>query len=629
MIKNKTISSLIISRDIRRMHMTKNIDSRLIEDKLIVNIRNSKNIKISELCSGICGETTLWRYENERSVPDSLTFYALMQRLGISPDRFDVILSGREEEYYKWREATLHAIRCKRWSELRKIIDNRVNIEMNNVLQEQYHTYLKAVLELRCNNNMVKFYEYSKKAIEYTVPTCEESIGICFLSSFELHLMCMYLYGARKNNIMPVKDIKNIFDKVEKYVCENIEDILEKSRVYPEIICAMLETVGDDINVNMRILYEQKAMSVLKDTLELANIIELLKWYVKDLHIVGKINEAKKTAIQLEALIDLMDRCGITYQEYRIEMWNIRDSQMRIFSEYVSAQREYRDLTQEQVSYKICAVETYSRIENGKQAVSRRNYTKLRERLCANWRMYEGQIVTNNPGMLLLMTKQRIAMINERYDEAYGLLEQLKKELNMEHIKNIQYVEMMKLILHSRDAHISPEKMIVEYRQLLRLTIDDKKVSKIKRYYTKTELEILYMIAMEYRKQNEYDKALEIVDAAINNVERHSLKHYNDTILMRVIRAKIYIDTHRYAESISESMEVIRMEIKIQQAEYIPQCVNLIGQALELEGKSDVTVYGQWYRIAIYMCDLLGYNKRSREYKEYYKQNIDHDIELY
>ena len=161
------------------------------------------------------------------------------------------------------------------------------------------------------------------------------------------------------------------------------------------------------------------------------------------------------------------------------------------------------------------------------------------------------------------------------------------------------------------------------------MTIDDKKVSKIKRYYTKTELEILYMIAMEYRKQNEYDKALEIVDAAINNVERHSLKHYNDTILMRVIRAKIYIDTHRYAESISESMEVIRMEIKIQQAEYIPQCVNLIGQALELDGKSDVTVYGQWYRIAIYMCDLLGYNKRSREYKEYYKQNTDHDIELY
>lgn len=45
MIKNKTISNLIISRDIRRMHMTKNIDSRLIEDKLIVNIRNSKNIK--------------------------------------------------------------------------------------------------------------------------------------------------------------------------------------------------------------------------------------------------------------------------------------------------------------------------------------------------------------------------------------------------------------------------------------------------------------------------------------------------------------------------------------------------------------------------------------------------------
>ena len=43
--------------------MMKNIDSRLIENKLIVNIRNSKNIKISELCSGICGETTLWRYE--------------------------------------------------------------------------------------------------------------------------------------------------------------------------------------------------------------------------------------------------------------------------------------------------------------------------------------------------------------------------------------------------------------------------------------------------------------------------------------------------------------------------------------------------------------------------------------
>ena len=33
MIKNKTISNIIISRDIRRMHMMKNIDSRLIENK--------------------------------------------------------------------------------------------------------------------------------------------------------------------------------------------------------------------------------------------------------------------------------------------------------------------------------------------------------------------------------------------------------------------------------------------------------------------------------------------------------------------------------------------------------------------------------------------------------------------
>lgn len=71
--------------------------------QMLYDIRTEMEITQEELCEGLCTVSALSKYENGTRFPDSLLFHALMQRLGKSPSRINIMVSEPEAEYYEWK----------------------------------------------------------------------------------------------------------------------------------------------------------------------------------------------------------------------------------------------------------------------------------------------------------------------------------------------------------------------------------------------------------------------------------------------------------------------------------------------------------------------------------------------
>ena len=83
------------------MHVDKRENEML--GKLIGDIRVSKRITLQELCAGLCEERMLRKYENGEVEIEKLMADALMQRLGKSMDKYDVLLNTKEYQLAKNR----------------------------------------------------------------------------------------------------------------------------------------------------------------------------------------------------------------------------------------------------------------------------------------------------------------------------------------------------------------------------------------------------------------------------------------------------------------------------------------------------------------------------------------------
>lgn len=156
--------------------------SALINEWMIGNVikklRESRGIKQSQLCQGLCSVATLCKFENGERELDYFLVSAFMQRLGYGLDKYEFY--GSSEEWVQWEQMyTINQIRQEKQVEkLRDTFDDyrdtwKDNIEKNRI-QKQFVTWLEGILEKWAGH-----YEKAKvlfqTAISYTVPDWEKA----------------------------------------------------------------------------------------------------------------------------------------------------------------------------------------------------------------------------------------------------------------------------------------------------------------------------------------------------------------------------------------------------------------------------------------------------------------------
>ena len=258
------------------------------------------------------------------------------------------------------------------------------------------------------------------------------------------------MYGKKKTQLVRNKEIKGVFEKLERYVEKKIDDIFEKVKVYSRLVCTEILLLNEEMSVEERIWKEKQALKLLKSTREIYDMPEVLRLLICDLKKRGD-ETARIYEKQREALVSIMEQYGAS-TEFRLENWYSGNERICLMNEYLATGRKQKRLTQEELSEGVCAVETYSRIESGKRAASKKNYLKLAEKLEINVGYYWGQIVTDDYSDFLLMSEQRLAIIDGKTEEAKVLLKKLEGHLDMSEVQNRQYIDFMEIIVKKAEG---------------------------------------------------------------------------------------------------------------------------------------------------------------------------------
>ena len=106
--------------------------------------------------------------------------------------------------------------------------------------------------------------------------------------------------------------------------------------------------------------------------------------------------------------------------------------------------------------------------------------------------------------------------------------------------------------------------MIEECKNILYITTND--ISRVKRFLTRTELELLYQMAESYNELNNNDEVIKIIKIVVQNRQKKS-SIYDESIRRQMIEKIIQGDKKTEDENIEEyidtGMKFIRAEIDV------------------------------------------------------------------
>ncbi len=214
--------------------MIENITDNNKIGSAILYFRESYQISQSKLCKGLCSVPTLSRIEAGARDVDSLLLEALLERLGKTPNQFELILTDFDYVLYQKREEIRKNIFNKDYDialeslvEYEKIAATKGNIHMQFIINS------KALLNELRGGAVEDTIALFMQAITYTVPGFKTNrIKEYYLSNSELHIIIDVV--QRMILARMTAQAKEILVRIIEYL-DFHKSMEESSRLYPKV----------------------------------------------------------------------------------------------------------------------------------------------------------------------------------------------------------------------------------------------------------------------------------------------------------------------------------------------------------------------------------------------------------
>ena len=163
---------------------------------LLYRTREKKHLSLSDVCSGICSQSTLSRVEQGSRELDSLTSEMLLGRIGREVTRFELILNA--EDYYlnQLRIEINETIEEKKYIKAKEKIDlYRKHMPAEGKVHEQFCCYMECRILIAQNEITEKLSALLLKAIRYTIADylLKNCVSRRLYSPIEIELIRMHI----------------------------------------------------------------------------------------------------------------------------------------------------------------------------------------------------------------------------------------------------------------------------------------------------------------------------------------------------------------------------------------------------------------------------------------------------
>ena len=582
---------------------------------ILKNIREALGMSAKEIYEGLCCRSTYDRYESGENEISLTRLFFLLERMGVSNERFEVMIPDYVYEFYQWYENCMKLVEKRDWEGLvceSKRFDKLV-LEDEDI-QLAYRDYIEYIIARYGEKDNNKAYSLILKALTHTVKDVESiAEEKKRLSVFEWNLF-INLYDL-KYEIYPDKnaDLTSRLYDVYNYHRGNVTDKLIMYKTLPRLALTMLLNDSGSLTLHKRIELEEESLKTLTKYfcwVGLPEVLRLLSEDAKTLH--ARTVYAKHR----EALVSILNKYGFS-EDFRTEVFRESYPLSMLLSDNLKAYRQKMGLTMEEVSDDICAFESYSRYERGVKYPKRKKLEKLAERLGMEWFLIRAEIDVDDYESLLLATECRQLIATQEIDAFREKIELLRDKIDMDIIKNQILVGFFEL-LTKKDSGVSKEEL-----DHLFSIIECKLEEDL--FHSRVEIDALNYIA-GFEAEKNLETGIKIVKGIIDNEKRKRMLDWRYTSLSKGNLTCMYNDSRRYDESYTICRELMdEMIIK----DYTFPLMNVLSCMIEAkEEKGNIEQAMKMCKILFYISEL--YQRHDSEMiREFYERHFDKEAIWY
>lgn len=600
--------------------------------KLIQGFRKEKHITAKQLCEGICTSAFMSQIENGEKEPDVLLFECLMERIGISPEDFSIMMTDEEYNFFSWRENVYNSIEKREWENVNRLLIERKNsnVGLNEKITKQIYCYIEGVIAAS-QEKWESATDCIKRAIIQTNPQIFSVLDRnVVLGTKEVHLLMLYIYyGVLGQKISRVEGVA-LLHKLELYITKGRMELYEQAKLYPKLVCIMLHVFESEITIEEKIKKCESAVLVLRKTRRFYDITELLRLYIPLLELVQS-NEVAFFKKQKEVFDSLYIQGNID-ASFRPEHIVVQKIKIYLIPEYLYTKRKEKNLTHEQISEDIYEVASYSRVERGKTKPFPRKLEKLVERLEIPWCRYRWELESDNIEAYRLKKRCRELSVMGRKEDALVILDRLESLLDMNLKVNFQYIQNERLFLLSRLKKISIDEAYLELKRILEITMKLSEDTSCIVYYSQVELEIIVCMAQMLQKMKQYEVGIELIEKILEKMTNSKVcieqQWYGVDFALRIL-SSIYFKIGNYEKSLRISSYVLEMAVKIRAGGNLSPVLDAIADSLEHMGKQYSERYKELYRQTYYVADFFEIESIIPFAKHYYEENFENNYKWY
>ena len=582
---------------------------------ILKNIREALGMSAKEIYEGLCCRSTYDRYESGENEISLTRLFFLLERMGVSNERFEVMIPDYVYEFYQWYENCMKLVEKRDWEGLvceSKRFDKLV-LEDEDI-QLAYRDYIEYIIARYGEKDNNKAYSLILKALTHTVKDVESiAEEKKRLSVFEWNLF-INLYDL-KYEIYPDKnaDITNILYDVYNYYRVNVTDKFIIYKTLPRLALTMLLNDRGSLTLHKRIELEEESLKVLTKYycwVGLPEVLRLLSNDAKTLH--ARTVYAKHR----EALVSILNKYGFS-EDFRTEVFRESYPLSMLLSDNLKAYRQKMGLTMEEVSDDICAFESYSRYERGVKYPKRKKLEKLAERLGMEWFLIRAEIDVDDYESLLLATECRRLGATQEIDAFNVRIKELEGKIGTKSHRNKLAIGLYELLTKAEN-----EVTVEELEALL-----PKKGSEFgdRLFYSRMEIDVMNYIA---RNKGEEDvvSGIRLTEFMLDNEKKKKMQDWRYTSVSEKDLAFLYMNNRNYPEC-SNMCEVLINKALAEDSIFL--MMNLLAYLVESAENAGNTEQAMGIcKILFYISEL--YQRHDSEMiRNFYEKKYDEGMKWY
>ena len=575
---------------------------------------NQNKIPRKDLIRGICTEQTLYALEENQYKTDTLMIDILLQRLGISPDKLEIVLSQEAYQLVRLRDLIEKAIlRGRKELALSALAAHPAQ----NSVSQMYHKRMQACLSYRIDKDYELAASLLRQAVELTIPGFSYEVMEHYLiSTIEMeNLLALERVESESDAHTDLSLHIEHLEQCMRYIDRHFTDGEEHAKICAKCAWLLAKAYLNQNQTAQAMVTCEKGINALRQNTMIYFMLPLLELMLEVGNRLDIAPEQNKYVKYDETLRFLWDSYAQKWYPTDMLFHNCCQKEYHLDYELVKSERIAQHLQQEELIEGIYKnASSLSNFENAKVSPNKKTFEKMMEKLDLEIGRYNGFVATDSFETMELRYQLNIKITHNDYEKAEYLLENLKSQLDMSFTENQHFVEDSEILIHRKLHKITIEEACERQKKLYESLLDaDKK--NLRHIPMRNEVLIINHycgIFLDLDRKNEaihlYVQALEKIRKSRMNVQyryrSYSLLLYN------------YI---HITQNYLTACETLKNELYCGKASELPLCLHII--SLILENRGEPKEIWMWYAECIYyMSDLYNFLQQKQKFSTFLKE---------